>query len=101
VTVAKILETFMLVCFGFAWPMSLVRSWRSRTAKGKSLGFLFAVLAGYASGCVKVILTDGWTGFLLIPYIINFLMVACDLVLYFRNRRLDLVRAATGSENFR
>ncbi|MDR3230096.1 MAG: hypothetical protein LBT65_01535 [Synergistaceae bacterium] len=88
--IAKILETVMLVCFGIAWPLSIAKSWRSRTARGKSLFFLINVLVGYVAGFAKVVLTDGWTGFLLIPYGLNFCMVAADIILYFRNRRLDL-----------
>lgn len=85
----KILETTMLVCFGVAWPFSIIKSWRARTAKGKSLGFLLVVLTGYVAGIAKVILADGLGGFLLIPYSINFCMVFCDTCLYFRNYRLD------------
>ena len=85
----KILETTMLVCFGAAWPLSIIKSWRARTAKGKSIGFLIVILTGYVAGIAKVILTDGLGGFLLIPYAINFFMVFCDTCLYFRNYRLD------------
>ena len=49
-----ILETLMLVCFGAAWPLSIVKSWRARTARGKSLGFLAVILLGYAAGLLKV-----------------------------------------------
>ncbi|MBQ3377527.1 MAG: hypothetical protein IJG62_04570 [Synergistaceae bacterium] len=93
---AKFFETMMLVCFGAAWPLSLIKSWRSRTAKGKSIGFSAVVLVGYASGILKVLIADGITGFLLIPYSINFLMVAADAALYFRNKKLDAARAYGG-----
>lgn len=89
----KFLETVMLICFGAAWPFSLIKSWRSRTAKGKSIGFLIIVLAGYVAGMLKVLIADGITGFLLIPYSINFLMVFTDACLYFRNKRFDAARA--------
>ncbi len=85
----KILETMMLVCFGAAWPLSILKSWRSRTAKGKSVGFLAVILVGYLAGIAKVLLADGPWDFLLVPYSINFIMVALDTLLYFRNRRLD------------
>ena len=86
---SKLLETVMLICFGAAWPISIAKSLRVRTAKGKSIGFLLVILTGYVAGIAKVCITDGLTGFLLIPYSINFLMVACDACLYFRNRKLD------------
>ena len=85
----KVLETIMLICFGAAWPFSIVKSWKARTAQGKSLGFLLVILVGYIPGIAKVILSDGFGGFLLIPYSINFAMVVYDICLYFRNFRLD------------
>lgn len=87
--IVKVLETIMLICFGAAWPFSIVKSWKARTAQGKSLGFLLVILVGYIAGIAKVILSDGFGGFLLIPYSINFAMVVCDICLYFRNFRLD------------
>ena len=89
----KILETIMLICFGAAWPFSIIKSWKARTAKGKSLGFLFVILVGYIAGIAKVILSDGFGGFFLIPYTINFAMVVCDTCLYFRNSRIDRERS--------
>ena len=85
----KILETIMLICFGAAWPFSIIKSWKARTAKGKSIGFLLVILVGYVAGISKVILSDGLGGFLLIPYSINFIMVSCDVCLYFRNLKLE------------
>lgn len=80
----------MLICFGAAWPLSIAKSWKSRTARGKSISFLFIILIGYVAGISKVILVEGPAAFLLIPYCINFLMVSLDAALYFRNRKLDL-----------
>ena len=90
--VAAVLETVMLICFGAAWPLSIVKSWQSRTAKGKSISFLFIILVGYLAGMAKVVLLEGWGAFLLIPYGINFCMVSIDAALYFRNRKIDLMR---------
>ncbi|MCL1875858.1 MAG: hypothetical protein FWF87_06330 [Synergistaceae bacterium] len=90
---ASVLETIMLICFGFAWPFSIMKSWQSRTAEGKSLLFLIVILAGYIAGVLKVLVQDGITGFLLIPYSINLIMVWIDTMLYFRNKRLDKERA--------
>ena len=84
-----LLETLMLICFGAAWPLSILKSWRARTARGKSLGFLAVILLGYMAGIAKVYLVDGIQGFLLIPYSINFILVGTETVLYFRNTRLD------------
>ena len=55
-----LLETLMLICFGAAWPLSILKSWRARTARGKSLGFLMVILLGYTAGIAKVYLVDDY-----------------------------------------
>lgn len=81
-------EAGMLVCFGMAWPTSIIKSWRARTAKGKSVFFLFIVLIGYACGIVHKILYN--MDIVILFYILNLLMVAADICIYYRNRRIDL-----------
>jgi len=83
----------MVLCFGAAWPFSIYRSWKSRTAAGKSLFFLLVIFTGYLAGIAHKVLyaMDG----VIFLYILNGLMVASDILLYFRNRRLD--RAAAGN----
>jgi hypothetical protein len=79
----------MLICFGSAWPVSIIKSWRARTSKGKSLFFLLIILTGYAAGITKTLITEGPGGFLLIPYGLNAIMVSADTAIYFRNLSLD------------
>ncbi|MBU2538809.1 MAG: hypothetical protein KKH22_10235 [Proteobacteria bacterium] len=83
----SIFEIAMLVCFGAAWPFSLYRSYRSRTNAGKSLFFLAVVFMGYVSGILHKIFfsPDPVIGL----YILNGAMVAGDILLYFRNRKID------------
>lgn len=81
-------EAAMIICFGLSWPLSVMKSWKSRTAKGKSLFFEIFILLGYLSGIVGKIMTDNIT-YVLVFYILNTLMVSVDLCLYARNRRLD------------
>ncbi len=83
----SIFEAVMLFCFGAAWPMNIYKSWTSRTAKGKSLPFLLSIEIGYISGMINKVLYHN--DFVLYLYLLNFLMVGADLVLYFRNKRLD------------
>lgn len=79
-------EALMLICFGFAWPVSIWKSWTARRNEGKSLLFLCVVLLGYASGITHKILFnfDAVIGL----YILNALMISTDILLYFRNARL-------------
>ena len=88
-----ILETVMLICFGLSWPMALRRSWAARTARGKSLFFLCAIELGYIMG-VAAKFWGGNANYVVIFYIVNGIMVALDIALYFRNRKLDRENAA-------
>ena len=82
------LESIMLICFAAAWPASIHKSWTSKTRKGKSLFFLTIVFVGYAAGITRVLLrADG--SFLILPYTFNELLVSCDLMIYYRNYRID------------
>lgn len=83
----SILEAGMLICFGAAWPTNIVKSLRSRSAKGKSLPFLIIVLTGYVFGILNKMIND--TDIVMVFYIINFIMVAVDIAIWFRNRKLD------------
>jgi hypothetical protein len=84
----SLLEAVMLICFAAAWPASIHKSWTSRTRKGKSLFFLGIVFIGYAAGITRIVLrADG--SFLIIPYTFNALLVTCDLLIYYRNYRID------------
>lgn len=81
----------MLVCFGISWPFNIAKSIRSRTAKGKSVAFELLIIAGYLCGLIgKLIL--GNLSYVVFFYIADILMVAADLILTLRNRRLDRER---------
>ena len=90
--ITEILEAVMVLCFGISWPMSIAKSYKSRTAKGKSLFFLFMIWIGYVAGIVWKLIEFKRTGLFKYPsyfYILNLVMVSTDICLYFRNRRLD------------
>jgi len=87
----KIFELMMLVCFGASWPVSIYKSYASRTSAGKSLFFLILVFIGYLSGITYKI-TTGFD-YVSYVYILNAVMVGTDICLYFRNARLDKAKA--------
>ena len=84
----EIFEAVMVICFGLSWPMSVYKSWTSRTAKGKSLTFEVFILLGYISGIIGKLVSGSIT-YVFIFYILNTLMVSADILLYIRNARLD------------
>ena len=86
----SIFEAIMLICFGAAWPVSIVKSWKSRSAEGKSLGFLVILILGYISGITHKLLYSH--DIVLVLYVSNLVLVTTDLSLYFRNKALDRQR---------
>ena len=85
---AQLMETAMLLCFGLSWPFNILKSWNSRTAKGKSIGFELLILLGYALGIAGKFLSHN-VSYVLVVYILDILMVCTDLVLTMRNMALD------------
>ncbi len=92
---AEILEVLMIICFGASWPFNVIKSYKSRTAKGKSLWFLCLIILGYIAGIASKFLNEAYMAeisnkwYVLFFYVLNLLMVTADLVLYFRNKKLD------------
>ena len=90
--IVQLCEIAMLVAFGFSWPFNIAKSWRSRTAKGKSVVFEFIVVFGYLIGVAGKFITYSRTGVLPYStwfYLADILMVVIDIVLYFRNAAID------------
>lgn len=85
----EICEIMMIVLFGMSWPMNVIKAYKVRTTKGKSLIFLLLVFIGYIFGITGKLLSDSFKWYVLFFYILNFIMVGLDLLLYIRNRRLD------------
>lgn len=85
-----ILETAMLVCFGISWPMNVYRNYKSRTAKGMSLGFIMLIILGYVAGIAAKLITHNIT-YVLAVYVLNLLIVSVNVLVYVRNKRLDKI----------
>ena len=87
--IAELFEIIMIVCFGFSWPMNVIKSYRSRTTKGKSLPFLLLIITGYVFGIIGKLIGGSFKWYVLFFYVLNFIMVSADLVMYIRNYKLD------------
>lgn len=93
------LEAIMIFCWGLSWPISLRKSYVSRTAKGKSFVFEIFTVIGYICGIARKFLqisqgyvTD-WLYYLaFVFYFINMTAVTLDILLWFRNHKLDKER---------
>ncbi len=82
----SVFEIGMLVCFGFAWPISIMKSIKTKSIEGKSLMFMYVIMIGYLFGVAHKVFYN--FDFVLILYGINLLMVFTDLMLYYRNKKL-------------
>jgi hypothetical protein len=97
---AEILEIIMIVSFGASWPLNVLKSWRARTTKGKSLAFLLLIFFGYIAGIASKLVNEAYMAafadkwYVLFFYVLNLIMVGTDLMLYVRNSRLDKARAS-------
>ena len=92
---AEFLEVVMIVSFGASWPLNVMKSYKARTTKGKSLAFLCLILFGYVAGITSKLINEAYMAafaqkwYVLFFYVLNFVMVAADLLLFFRNAKLD------------
>ena len=92
---SELLEIMMILCFGASWPFNVLRSYKARTAKGKSVSFLCLIIIGYIAGIISKFtnatymasFAEKW--YVLFFYFLNLVMVSADLVIYFRNKKLD------------
>ena len=85
---SEILETAMLVCFGFSWPLSVIKNIKSKTAKSMSLPFILLIITGYIAG-IGAKLISGEINYVLVVYLVNFIFVSANLAVFFINKRND------------
>ncbi|MBQ7131311.1 MAG: hypothetical protein IJO29_01955 [Oscillospiraceae bacterium] len=79
-------EFAMLLCFGLSWPISVYKSYTSKSTKGKSVFFISAIILGYICGIAGKIIGHN-INFVLAIYIFNLVMVSIDFALYFINKK--------------
>jgi hypothetical protein len=94
----NIFESIMLLCFGFAWPISIYKSFVSKKTAGKSLLFLIVLQTGYVAGILYKLTEfmddikinpDTTMNINLYLYILNLILITIDEGLFLRNRRLE------------
>ena len=92
---SEFLEILMIVSFGFSWPLNVIKSYKARTTKGKSLSFLFLIFFGYIAGIASKFTNEAYMAsfsdkwYVLFFDVLNLVMVGIDLCLYTRNYALD------------
>jgi len=75
-------EALMLICFGIGWPVSIIKSLRTKMVIGKSPLFMTILIIGYTSGLMhKIFYSMDWIIWL---YALNLIMILTDLTLYYK-----------------
>ncbi len=110
--ITDLLEALTIFCFGLSWPISIRKSYISRTAKGKSLFFEVFILIGYAFGIARKLIQMFYMGYPMgegfgifmfylsfFFYILNCVEILIDVALYFRNVRIDKERDGLKNTN--
>ncbi|MHC4563479.1 MAG: hypothetical protein ACYS8X_11995 [Planctomycetota bacterium] len=87
---SQLLEAVMLICFGASWPISVVKTWRSKQTGGKSLLFMVLIFIGYLAGISAKAVAAAQAGrtiaLVTALYVFNAVFVLIDIVLYCRFR---------------
>lgn len=92
---SEILEIVMILSFGISWPLNLAKAYKARSTRGTSLSFLCLIFFGYIAGIISKFLNPSYMAsfatkwYVLIFYFLNLIMVGLNLVVYFRNKKLD------------
>ncbi len=95
---AHLFEAAMLVCFGFSWPLNVMKAYKARTAKGTSLPFIILIITGYLAGITAKVI-NGQFNYVLAVYFLNLAIVMINVFVYIRNKALD--RSAENKANLK
>ncbi len=87
----NIWEIGMLVCFGAGWPVSVLKTLRTRISAGKSIFFLCIVMVGYACGIMFKL--TGQCDLVILLYIFNLTVVSLDTYLTIKYRNNPITPA--------
>lgn len=87
--ISEVMEICMIVLFGCSWPFNVIKAYKTRSTKGKSLPFLLFIWIGYLCGITAKLTSPSYKWYVLFFYILNMVMVSLDLLLYIRNRSLE------------
>jgi hypothetical protein len=102
ISTAQAFEAAMLICFGLSWPISILKSWRTKFVRGKSPAFLSLIMVGYLCGVTNKFVRawhgGTWPELVTALYAFNAILVGIDLMLYvrYRHNREPVAEASTG-----
>lgn len=71
----------MLLCFACSWPVSIIKTLKTKVVLGKSPLFMMIIMLGYICGIIHKVLNN--YDIVTYLYAFNLLIVSTDLCLYF------------------
>ncbi len=92
---SEILEIVMIVSFGASWPINLRKNIKGKSTKGISLSFYLLIFAGYIAGIFSKFMNEAYMAqfaskwYVLVFYFFNLVMVGLNIIVYFRNKKLE------------
>lgn len=88
INMTSALEAMMLICFGFSWPINLIKNIKAKTAKSMSLKFIILIILGYVAGISAKLISHN-INYVLVIYLLNLAIVSVNVVVYFINAKKD------------
>ncbi|MCU0608795.1 MAG: hypothetical protein MUF22_03375 [Chitinispirillaceae bacterium] len=83
----SIFEIVMLICFSASWPISIVKTIKTKTVAGKSPFFMLVILLGYLCGIIHKLLYS--RDLVIALYTLNLLLVFADMAVYYYYSRRE------------
>lgn len=80
-------EVIMLICFGASWPFAVMKTYKTKNVKGKSVVFLSLIVIGYIAGIFHKL--NFHYDIVVWLYVLNLVMVSADLAMWFKFRHND------------
>lgn len=77
-----ILEAGMMVCWGASWPFQVLKTYKTKNVKGKSILFLWLITMGYIFGIIHKIFFS--FDYVIFFYLLNLAFVLMDMTFYYK-----------------
>ena len=81
-------EMLMVLSFGISWPVSIVKTWKSKSVAGKSILFSVFIWIGYVFGVSSKFIKNS-INYVVFFYIPNLIFVSIDILLYLYKRKKE------------
>lgn len=82
------LEMLMVLSFGISWPVSIIKTWKSKSVAGKSILFSIFIWIGYVFGVSSKFIKNS-INYVVFFYMANLIFVSIDILLYLYKRKKE------------